>query len=349
MRILMIINYNETQTKETLKPFIQSKEVNRIYMVHDWGTYKLPKVYSYRTPEWLRKSGVARTVVRILLMMYLAVKEKPDAIIGFSIFAAVHSFICGKMIGKPVIVYVDDHPIFWRLLRSIVPILKLCDVIGVTGTKNRKHLIKLGIPERKVVILPVSIDVTRFKHTQLPKRYDIISVGRLVSAKRIDTLLKIIAHVKEFKKDLRVGIVGDGPLRGSLENLACQLDISDNVEFLGFKKNTELYYNSSKTYVLTSYREGLPRALLEAMACGLPSVVSRVGDIPDVAINGVNSIVIDNPNDTHIFATAIIRLLSDNELAERLSKSTETIKNKYSHESVQQLWDKLLLSISKKI
>lgn len=353
MKILVAINYSETVNEDTLMPLVQSKKIGEIYVVHDQPVPKLSKLECFSIPKQLKKSldpdritiySITRTIGKLMLMIYLSFIKKPDAIIGCYIFPhAVYAFICGKIFKIPIIAYIDDCPRFWRLKRMLIPMLKCCDVVLVTGTKNREYVIKQGINEHKIHILPDSIDVGKFKPISLPKRYDIIFVGRLAPAKRIDTLLKAVVKVKEIKKGIKVGIVGDGPLRSSLEDLANRLGITENVEFLGFKDNTEFYYNSSRIFMLTSYYEGLPMAMIEAMACGIPCVVSNVGDITDVAIDGVNAIVIDNPYDADSFADAIIKLLKDDEFYKVLSKNTQIVRERYCYESATMFWDNILL------
>lgn len=360
MKILVSINYSEIMNLQTLQPLVECEKVDKVFIDHNWNIPNLPKVESYDASKWLYElSPLKKTMydvpkwffkntIKMIRMLYLTITKKPDVIVGFYIFPqGLHAFICGKIFRKPAIVYIDDWPGIWPLRRKLIaiPMLKHCDIVATTGTKNKEYLTKQGINENKIYILPDSIDIKRFKPISLPKKYDIIFVGRLMPAKRVDTLLKVIARVKELKDDIKAGIVGDGPLRSSLEELADKLGIAKNVEFLGYKNNPELYYNSAKVFVLTSYYEGLPMAMLEAMACGIPCVVSNVGDVTDAAINGVNAIVIDDPYDINGFSNAIIQLLNDDGLYKKLSENTKIVREKYCYESATKAWNEILDSI----
>ena len=127
----------------------------------------------------------------------------------------------------------------------------------------------------------------------MPKRYDVVTVGRLAPVKHVETLINAVKKVKENgMKDIQVGIVGDGPSRRELEKLTKNLQLTDNIEFVGFKDDVEEYYNSAKCYVLTSEREGAPIALLEAMACGITPIVSRCGNVSDILENGYISQIV---------------------------------------------------------
>lgn len=353
MRLLVSINYSEIMNEQVLRPLINSERITQIYVVHDLNVPEMPKLERYNTPKWLRSPshkltlrGVLRTVWHFLLLYYIAIIRKPDAIVGFYIFPHAHyAFICGKILRKPAIAYIDDWPGIWHFKRSFILILKHCDVIATTGTKTKGFLLKQGINKNKLFILPDSIDIERFKPLLLPKKYDIIFMGRIAPAKKVDTLLRVIAKVKKSKSNLTVGIVGDGPLMDSMKTLAAQLGVTHNVEFLGFRKDSEHYYNSAKIFVLTSYYEGLPMAMLEAMACGIPCVVPNVGDITDAAIDGVNAIVIDNPYDVNGFANAIIKLLNDDEFYKKLSENTNVVRKRYCYESATKAWNEILDSI----
>ena len=355
MKLLVSINYGEIMNEQVLRPLINNERITQIYVVHDLNVPEMPKLERHNTPKWLRSPshkltlrGVLRTVWHFLLVFYIAIIKKPDVIVGFYIFPhALYAFICGKIMRKPAIARIDDWPGIWHwhLKRRLIPMLKHCNAIATTGTKTKEFLLKQGINKDRLFILPDSIDIERFKPLLLPKNYDIIFMGRIAPAKNVDTLLRVIAKVKESKINLTVGIVGDGPLMDSMKTLAAQLGITDKVEFLGFRKDPEHYYNSAKIFVLTSYYEGLSMAMLEAMACGIPCVVPDVGDITDAAINEVNAIVIDDPYDVDGFANAIIKLLNDDEFYKKLSENTKIVREKYSYESATRAWNEILDSI----
>ena len=358
MKLLVSINFGEIMNEQILKPLISSERVTRIYVVHDIAVPQMDKLERYGTPKWLNSpghkltlKGVIRTVWHFLLVFHIAIFKKPDAIVGFYIFPhALYAFICGKILRKPAIACIVDWPGIWHLKRRLIPILKRCDIITTTGTKTKEFLIKQGVKKNKLFILPDSIDTERFKPLFLPKKYDIIFVGRIAPAKNVDTLLRVIAKVKQSKSNLTVGIVGDGPLMASMKTLAVQLGVMDIVEFLGFRKDPiEHYYNSAKIFVLTSYYEGLPMAMLEAMACDIPCVVPDVGDITDAALNGVNAIVINDPYDVDGFADAIISLLNNAELYKRLSENTKMFREKYSYESATKVWNGIFDSLKGRI
>ncbi len=101
----------------------------------------------------------------------------------------------------------------------------------------------------------------------------IVSAGRLAPEKGFSDLIEAMALVLE-KKDARLILLGDGPLKEDLENLVFDLSIGDRVSLLGYKSNPLQYYFNSDIFVLSSYVEGLPNVLVEAMACGCTAVAT---------------------------------------------------------------------------
>lgn len=147
----------------------------------------------------------------------------------------------------------------------------------------------------------------------LPPR-QIICVSRLHYAKGIDVLLhawsRMMQAPAEWRAHLKpqLSIVGEGDVRPQLERIAIALGIQDSVEFLGVRNDIVARLQQAWGFVLPSRWEGMPNALLEAMACGLPCVATRVSGSEDVVKHGVNALMVE-PEDPAEMAQAL-RLLS---------------------------------------
>jgi len=101
--------------------------------------------------------------------------------------------------------------------------------------------------------------------------------------------------------------------------MAAELSIQDTVEFLGWRSDVIDLLRQSWGFVLPSRNEGMPNALLEAMACGLPCVATRVSGSEDIIADGRNGILVESEQPTQL-ADALRRLIQDTELAERLGR-----------------------------
>ena len=129
-------------------------------------------------------------------------------------------------------------------------------------------------------------------------------VARLSEQKRIDILLQAIARVLHDGGSCKCVIVGDGPLREKLLEKASALGLSDSVTFAGFREDVGPYLKAGSAFVLTSDREGFPLSILEAMACGLPCIVTKVGGNSELVINRVNGLIV-SPGSINEVADAI--------------------------------------------
>ncbi len=145
----------------------------------------------------------------------------------------------------------------------------------------------------------------------------ILGVGRLVPQKDFPTLLKAFAHVQK-KYPSRLLILGEGRERARLEALASELGIEENVSFPGFESNPYAFMSRASVFVLSSAWEGLPNALIEALACGCPVVSTNCPSGPqEILDNGAFGQLVP-VGDDQALAEAILHTLEHPPNAERL-------------------------------
>jgi len=113
--------------------------------------------------------------------------------------------------------------------------------------------------------------------------FTLLHVARLSPAKDQETLLKAFALAKARIQDLQLWIVGEGRLRAKLESLAWRTGIIDSVKFFGEQADVSPFFAAADLFILSSVTEGVPVSLLEALAAGLPAVVTEVGGMTEVA------------------------------------------------------------------
>jgi len=184
---------------------------------------------------------------------------------------------------------------------------------------------------KKVVVIPNRVDLNVFslvkKSYKLNKPIRIITVGNYLPVKNH---LSLIKDLSETKYDFQLIIAGTGPLKVEYESLADQLNIRDRITLVKLDHQTLAELLSQQDiYVHYSLSEGVPRAILEAMAAGLPVISSRVGFIKDVLIDNENALVIDKPYSDGLRKS--IRSLDESEyLREYLGKSArQTIEDRF--------------------
>ncbi|MEF2836993.1 MAG: glycosyltransferase [Oscillospiraceae bacterium] len=138
--------------------------------------------------------------------------------------------------------------------------------------------------------------------------YDMIYVGRLTYQKDPQRLMRLCARLKDRKPDLKVAIVGTGELEEEVKNLCVELNIQDNVRFLGFQSNPIKMIYDSKAMILTSRWEGTPMCALEAMALGTPVVSTPSDGMTDLLDDGINGYLTDDDGE---MAEKLLKIMND--------------------------------------
>jgi len=278
--------------------------------------------------------------------------EKSDLIIG--IYEMPHGLLAlliGLLKRKPVVISVIGNPKLDRRNkgikgRIILKMLKICDVITVTGSVGRNYYIqeKKFNPE-KIFILPNSIDTDEFSSNNNEKAYDLITLGRLSSEKGLDFFIDVVAKLKPEFPDIKVGIAGRGELMESLSQQIDNLSLSENVKLLGYVEDPIEFLNSGKLFVTTSKTEGLPRTVIQSIACGTPVIASNAGDMSDLVINNRTGCLIEDYSAEN-FVEAITSNLNNPEEREKLAKEGKTVVlNKYDHKVATQVWCDIFKSV----
>jgi glycosyltransferase involved in cell wall biosynthesis len=142
-------------------------------------------------------------------------------------------------------------------------------------------------------------------------------VTRFERAKGVDVLLQAMALIAPQHPGCRCVIVGTGPLESELRALSEALDLSKSVIFVGYAPDVRPYLEAADIFVLPSRREGLPLAVLEAMACGLPCVVTDAGGNSEAVSHGRSGLVVKADSAAEL-ADAITQLLRNKEERRRL-------------------------------
>ena len=140
-----------------------------------------------------------------------------------------------------------------------------------------------------------------------PEEFLLVCAARLAEAKGIDILLQAVSKVVRRGISCKCVIVGDGPLKQKLLQQADSLGLTDHVFFEGFQKDVRPYLQAASAFILTSHLEGLPLSVLEAMACGLPCIVTNVGGSAEAVADQVVGLVIP-PGSADAAAEAIVNL-----------------------------------------
>jgi len=224
-----------------------------------------------------------------------------------------------------------------RLTRSLLASINT--VVVIISSRMKDYLIEHNFSFLDTQFIANGLDIDRF-HPTLVDAFDnerrriVVCISRLSYEKGIDVLLQAWYLIQKQAPETRLIIVGTGPLQGQLEQMAQALAIVDSVEFAGLQQDIPAQLYRGSLAVSPSRWEGMPVAVLEAMACGLPCVATRVSGSEDIITHGVNGLLVE-PEDYQSLAQALLVLLRDPELARQYGRAAHsTIEQRYSLEHI---------------
>jgi glycosyltransferase involved in cell wall biosynthesis len=216
----------------------------------------------------------------------------------------------------------------------------------ILSTRGYSYLTSRGFRAEQIVCIPNGVSIEKFRpaaerrpDAAKPER-DIICVARLEYPKGVDVLLHAWGRMMRAPADWRgqlrprLYVVGAGIFRPQMERIISELSMGDSVELLGLQRDVVDLLQRSWGFVMPSRWEGMPNALLEAMACGLPCIATRVSGSEDIVSDGFNGLLVE-PEQPAEMARALRRVIEDTDLAHRLGiEGRATIMRDYRLETV---------------
>lgn len=197
--------------------------------------------------------------------------------------------------------------------------------------KGKCHVIENGIDVRLETEAPPEPDNSRVAEF-CKDGFIIGAVGRLSPEKGFDYLIEAFSKIVEKRPRTKLLILGEGGMRGVLEEKVRGLELQDRVLMPGYVQDASRYMGFFDVFVLSSVTEGLPMTLLEAMQAGKPVISSRVGGMTDVLHHGENGILVA-PADPSALADAIEHICQDEKLFQNLGeRARQEVRKKYSVE-----------------
>lgn len=268
---------------------------------------------------------------------------------------------------KPLIMYSEDFGGNTLSRKIITPLLKILTIVSsailVPGTKHKEYFISLGASPDKIFLFPNASNVTAKENDHILKeklkeklgtkdKKIILYVGRLVERKGVQYLIKAFTKLRTERKDVDLVIVGRGEYGEKLESLCENLNVKDNVHFMGFFENEFLsaFYLLSNICVMpSSLGESWVLVLNEAMYFGKPVIATDgVGGAFDMIKDGINGYMVP-AKDVNALFEAMKKILSDPDLEKKMGeKSKKIVKEGFTYEHMVKGFMNAIEYVSKK-
>jgi glycosyltransferase involved in cell wall biosynthesis len=288
--------------------------------LRQWLVYKDDLHFRYQVlPSWRRRLGKFNVLLNRKVADALN-QARPEAIIcgGYSYLASWQALWWASSRNIPFLLWSESNVQDARKGHLPVEVLKQeflrrCTGFVVPGQSARDYLLTKKIREERIFIAPNAVDNDLFgslsavarreananrRKLGLPERY-VLFVGRLVPEKGVFDLLRAYADLEErIRQELGLVFVGDGPARHELQNQASEISIG-KIMFVGFAHREQLpsYYALAEMLVLPTYTDPWGLVVNEAMACGLPVIVTNVaGCVRDLVREGWNGLLVPPRN-----------------------------------------------------
>ncbi len=273
--------------------------------------------------------------------------------------------LAALMARTPVVIFTAHNSIFYeewpewkkKLFATVERFLaRFTDkIITVSDALKQELMEREGLPAKQLTTIYNGIEVEKFaakvdtmsvrRSLNIPELGPVVgTIARLAPQKGVSYFLKAASLLKEYQVNFLV--VGDGPLRETLEQEATELGLQNRVIFAGQRENIAEILSVLDIYVLPSVTEGLPLTILEAMAAGKPVVATRVGGVPEAIAEGKTGLVVPS-RDPEALAVALAGLIGERDRLIRMGANGQKhVKEKFTVsmmvEKTKQLYNQLL-------
>lgn len=306
---------------------------------------KVRRIHVGLKKEDENKNRISKALLRVKYLKDCIKEEKPDAVIAFTRKAIYRTLQAAYNIKVPVIIAVRTDPVgHYDLLtdKLFIPLLFRRANGSVFQTEGQREFFPKKIQDMSEIILnPVN---DKYINAPLPKEKEksIVQAGRIVDFKNQPMLIDAFMMVHEKYPEYQLKIYGADSFDGTwqiLENKIAEYQASEFIHLMGGSDELEKEIPKSEIYAFSSDWEGLPNALLEAMAMGMPIVSTDCpcGGPRTVMTDGIDGLLVPI-KDKDAMAEGLLRLIEDKELAEKLGNNARKIVDKINGPAIISKW-----------
>lgn len=325
-RIVILTLYDKKKTDTKISSNVEIKSLKAKI-----STSFFKKIFDYiRLIKLIKKS--IRDINPTKIFSFL---NTTNIIVILSSFGFLHKLVISERndLNKQKI------PIIWKLLRFIT-----YNFPSKVSANSKNCILQLEkfVSKKKLIYLP-NILSTQNKKNNAKKKKIFLAVGRLTYQKGFDTLIYSFKESKLYEKGWKLIILGEGRDELNLKKLVKEKKLEKLVIFYGFRRNIFDYYNKSRIFVLSSRYEGMPNALLEAISCNIPTIISDSVKAPLFFLKDGHSCINYKNQNTLDLAKKMNLLASNNKLQKKISfNAFRLIKEEFSQKRVLKVWSDLI-------
>ena len=255
--------------------------------------------------------------------------------------------IAAAGLGRRVVISERNDPSRQSLGRAWDRLRRWCYPRADLVTANSQSALRAlagFVPQHKLAYVPNPFAAPAGNEVADLPAHTILNVGRLTGQKAQDVLIQAFAKARTIcaATDWHLALIGTGEAEASLRQLTDELGLGARVHFLGRTRDPYPYYRAASVFALPSRFEGTPNALLEAMSCGLPAIVSDGSGGPlDYVTDGETGLVA-RTGDIDALSAALVRVMADDDLRTHLGAAARERMHRESFDAAIQIWRKTL-------
>ena len=343
---------------------IRTNEVSIVTLINSSIDYKInPKIKVISVDKNKNKNKLFSKMKKLSLGRFISLKriilqEKPDIIISFLPEPSIKLMIIKNMdkrINKiPVIVSIRNDPKIEyknKLIDFIVKKLYKNVSFLILQTKDAMKYFEKSIPKDKMTIIsnPINPEFMLDEPFLGIRDKKIVTVGRLTEQKNHKLLISSFKEIINKYPDYQLEIYGEGRLKNELQKFITDLKLDTKVKLMGSTDDVKRILYKSSMFILSSKYEGMPNALMEAMALGVPCISTNCpcGGPNALIKNNENGLLIENENKEELVAS-ICKLIENKSLSKKISINACKDSKNYSIDKIVKKWENIINSTIKK-
>lgn len=300
----------------------------------------------------IKQSRLRRNISRIIGLRRIIEQKKPDLVVSFMAEPNYRAIIATLFLKVKTIISVRNDPnqeyhgkINTMLAKWLLPFADGC----VFQTMEAMNWFPNRLKKKSKIILNAVKD-DFFAFTRTPNRFEVVSCGRLQPQKNHAMLIEAFTLVNQAYPGAVLKIYGSGQLHSELEKKIHELGMKDSIKLMGSTEDVPQALRSADLFVLSSDYEGMPNALMEALAMGIPSVSTDCpcGGPQALIKNGVNGFLVP-VGDVEAMAEKIIEVLSDKDGMDEVGRQAKIQAESFRSEAIYQAWKSYFVETTGKV